>query len=258
MVAPAGLAAAERLEAIKKLADILSVPESDVEQLLVEGRLTGSLLLALQGKGVNMTPTVKNSVQAMVRSLEAAKTSPAPAPSPDPHFRSGATATIMFTDIVDSSATMQRLGDRDGRRLLSLHDEIVRHEVTAHEGQEVKSLGDGFMLSFRSVGRGLGCAVAIQQDLAVYNKKTPDTPLLVRMGLSVGEPVQDKNDLFGVSVITAARISAKAAAGQIMLSQVAYALASSSGEFEFRSVGEFELKGLGGSHEIYEVVWRVE
>mgnify|MGYP006159537849 CR=1 FL=1 len=258
MVAPAGLAAAERLEAIKKLADILSVPESDVEQLLVEGRLTGSLLLALQGKGVNMTPTVKNSVHAMVRSLEAAKTSPAPAPSPDPHFRSGATATIMFTDIVDSSATMQRLGDRDGRRLLSLHDEIVRHEVTAHEGLEVKSLGDGFMLSFRSVGRGLGCAVAIQQDLAVYNKKTPDTPLLVRMGLSVGEPVQDKNDLFGVSVITAARISAKAAAGQIMLSQVAYALASSSGEFEFRSVGEFELKGLGGSHEIYEVVWRGE
>jgi class 3 adenylate cyclase len=78
------------------------------------------------------------------------------------------------------------------------------------------------------------------------------------MGLSVGEPVQDKNDLFGVSVITAARISAKAAAGQIMLSQVAYALASSSGEFEFRSVGEFELKGLGGSHEIYEVVWRGE
>ena len=77
MVAPAGLAAAERLEAIKKLADILSVPESDVEQLLVEGRLTGSLLLALQGKGVNMTPTVKNSVQAMVRSPEAAKTSPA-------------------------------------------------------------------------------------------------------------------------------------------------------------------------------------
>jgi len=257
-VAPAGLAAVQRLETITKLADILSVPESDVEQLLTEGRLTGSLLLALQGKGVNMKPSVKNSVQAMVRSLEAAKTSSVAAPSSDPNFRSGATATIMFTDIVDSSATMQRLGDREGRRLLSLHDEIVRHEVTAHEGQEVKSLGDGFMLSFRSVGRGLGCAVAIQQDLAVYNKKTPDTPLQVRMGLSVGEPVQDKNDLFGVSVITAARISAKAGAGQVLLSQVAYALASSSGEFEFQSVGEFELKGLGGRHEIYEVLWSGE
>jgi class 3 adenylate cyclase len=153
---------------------------------------------------------------------------------------------------------MQRLGDREGHRLLSLHDEIVRHEVTAHEGQEVKSLGDGLMLSFRSVGRGLTCAVAIQQDLSVYNKKGPKVPLRVRMGLSVGEPVQDKEDLFGVSVITAARISAMAEGGQVLLSQVAYALASSSGEFEFQSIGEFELKGLGGRHEIYELLWRGE
>ena len=117
---------------------------------------------------------------------------------------------------------------------------------------------DGFMLSFRSVGRGLACAVAIQQDLTVYNKESPDPPLQVRMGLSVGEPVQDKEDLFGVSVITAARISAKADGGQVLLSQVAYALASSSGEFEFRTIGEFELKGLGGRHEIYELLWRGE
>ena len=114
------------------------------------------------------------------------------------------------------------------------------------------------MLSFRSVGRGLGCAVAIQQDLAVYNKKSPDTLLQVRIGLSVGEPVQDKEDLFGVSVIKAARISAKAGGGQMLLSQVAYALASSSGEFEFRPIGEYELKGLGGRHEIYEVIWSGE
>jgi len=253
-VAPAGLAAAQRLETITKLAGVLSAPESEVEELLTDGRLTGSLLLALQRKGVSITPSVKNSVQAMVRSLEAVKSSAIVTPDPDLHFRSGATATIMFTDIVDSSVTMQRLGDKEGRRLLSLHDEIVRHEVTAHEGQEVKSLGDGFMLSFRSVGRGLACAVAIQQDLTVYNKKSPDAPLEVRIGLSVGEPVQDKEDLFGVSVITAARISAKAEGGQVLLSQVAYALASNNGEFEFQSVGTFELKGLDGRHETYELL----
>lgn len=71
-------------------------------------------------------------------------------------------------------------------------------------------------------------------------------------------PLTVKDDLFGVSVITAARISAKAGAGQVLLSQVAYALASSSGEFEFRSIGEFDLKGLGGRNEIYEVLWRGE
>ena len=256
MVATSGLAAAQRLETITKLAGLLSAPEAKVEELLKDGRLTGSLLLTLQGKGVNITPSVKNSVQAMVRSLEAVKARPAATQSPDLHFRSGATATIMFTDIVSSSEMMQRLGDREGRRLLALHDEIIRHEVTTHEGQEVKSLGDGFMLSFRSVGRGLACAVAIQQDLAVYNKKTPNAQIQVRMGISVGEPVQDKEDLFGMSVITAARISAKAGGGQVLVSQVAYALASSSGEFGFRSVGEFELKGLDGSHEIYEVLWR--
>lgn len=257
-MAPAGLAAAKRLETITKLAGLLSAPETEVEQLLADGRLTGSLLLALQGKGVSITPPVKNSVQAMVRSLEEVKPGPATTPDSDLHFRSGATATIMFTDLVDSSSTMQRLGDKEGRRLLSLHDEIVRHEVTAHEGQEVKSLGDGFMLSFRSVGRGLACAVAIQQDLTVYNKKSPDAPLQVRMGLSVGEPVQDKEDLFGVSVITAARISAKADGGQVLLSQVAYALASNGGEFVFRSIGTFELKGLDGRHEIYELLWQGE
>ena len=65
-MAPAGLAAAERLETITKLAGVLSAPESEVEQLLTDGRLTGSLLLALQGRGVSITPSVKNSVQAMV------------------------------------------------------------------------------------------------------------------------------------------------------------------------------------------------
>ena len=127
--------------------------------------------------------------------------------------------------------------------------------ATAHEGSEVKSMGDGLMLTFRSARRAVASAVAMQRALAEYNRKSARVPVSVRIGLSVGEPVRDQKDLFGVSVIKAARITAKANGGQVLVSDIAHALASSSGEFSFRPVGPVELKGLTGSHHLYEVLW---
>ena len=257
MVSIAAVSGARRFETVSKVATFLSATDTDVDQLLQEGRLQGTILAVLKGKGVNITPSIKNSVQEMVRSLEPKNPTASIGRESDSHLTSDATATIMFTDIVGSSSMMARLGDKAGHQVLRIHDEIIRHEVVGHDGLEVKSLGDGFMLTFRSVGRGLACAVAVQTDIDLYNNKNTNTNtrISVRMGLSVGEPIQDSEDLFGMSVIIAARIAGKARGGQVLVSEVAHALASSSGDFRFRPVGPVELKGIVGSHELYEVLW---
>ena len=166
----------------------------------------------------------------------------APGPPQDQTSLSDGTATIVFTDIVGSSAMMGRLGDRVGRRVLAIHDRIIRREVAAYQGFEVKSMGDGFMLTFRSASRALACAVAIQKAFADYNGKRKEPPIRVRIGLTVGEPISDEKDMFGMSVITAARITATAGGGQVLISEIAHALAQSSGDFDFKPVGPVALK----------------
>ena len=111
------------------------------------------------------------------------------------------------------------------------------------------------MFTFRSARRAVACAVAIHKALADHNREQCQAPISVRIGISVGEPIHDDKDLFGMSVIMAARIAAKAAGGQILISQVAHALTSSSGDFDFRPIGSMELKGISGSHSLFEVVW---
>ena len=167
-----------------------------------------------------------------------------------------ATATIMFTDVVGSSTLMERLGDREGRRALTRHDEIIRRETAAHDGTEIKSMGDGFMLTFASARNGVACASAVQRMMAEHNSRRSTATIPVRIGISVGEPVSDSDDLYGISVIMAARITAKAKGGQVLVTEVVHTLASSSGEFKFGSLGTTKLKGVEGKHRVYEVIWQ--
>ena len=195
-------------------------------------------------------------MQTFVRSLEHKSASKAGSTTiVESRPKVDATATIMFTDVVGSTAMMQRLGDRVGRRLLIRHEEIVRDRTAAHSGSEVKGLGDGFMLTFPSSRLGVACAVDMQKALAEHNGERPQDAISVRIGISVGEPIHDNEDIFGASVIAAARITAVAGGGQVLVSEVAYVLASSSGEFAFRPFGPVALKGLPGDHLLYEVIW---
>ena len=240
-----------------RVAAFLGRPEGEVVQLLEEGRLGGVLLAGLRLKGLPVTPSLKDSVQTLVRTLEPERDA-----ASRQRLRHGAsmysdgTSTIMFTDVVGSSALMERLGDRAGRLLLRSSEVIIRRETEAYDGLEVKSMGDGFMLSFRSAGRAVACASAVQSAIADYNLQRKNDPISVRIGVSVGEPIQDEDDMFGLSVIMAARITAIARGGQVLLCPVSYALVSSSGDFDFRPLGPVELKGLEGSHHLYEVVCR--
>jgi class 3 adenylate cyclase len=244
----------EGLSGIKPVARLLGSPEDEVVQLVKDGKLGGAMVIALGQRGVSVTPSVKNSVASMVRTLEAEYCGLAPSGiEPD---SAQATATIMFTDIVGSTPSMIRLGDRRARAVFRIHDEIIRQQTAAYGGQEVKATGDGFMITFRSARSGVACAVAVQRELDRYNNEHQDTPVAVRIGLSVGEPLREDQDLFGSSVARAARISAAAVGGQVLVCQIVQALVAGTGDFDLREAGEFELKGISGMHTLSEVIWR--
>jgi class 3 adenylate cyclase len=178
------------------------------------------------------------------------------------HDQSGASAeitpavrAILFTDLCDSVAQTQALGDDGHVQLLREHDEIVRSQLAAHHGREVKHTGDGIMASFTSVSSAVACGIGVQQKLAVRNEEAT-TPLTVSIGISAGEPVTDDNDdLFGAAVQLAARLCAAASSGDIMASVAVRELCIGKG-FSFAEHDPLELKGMHEPVRAYAVTWR--
>ena len=168
------------------------------------------------------------------------------------------TVTILFSDIVDSSLLYEKLGDLRAHEVVRIHNEIIRQQITAHRGIEVKALGDSFMIAFSSARRAALCAIATQQSFAAYCDAHPDQPIRVRMGIHVGEAINELADYFGKAVIQAARIATLAEGEQILVSSTFRDLTASAGDLRFSFVGEKQLKGLGGAHLIFEVAWKSE
>lgn len=165
------------------------------------------------------------------------------------------TVTILFSDIENSSALYETLGDVRAHELIRVHNDIFRQQVSAHRGHEVKALGDSFMIAFSSARRAVLCAVDVQRSLAAYCESHPDPPFRVRMGLHVGEAINESADFFGKTVILAARIATLARGGQILVSSTVHELAGAAGDLRFAPFRETELKGLAGTHRIFEAVW---
>jgi eukaryotic-like serine/threonine-protein kinase len=165
------------------------------------------------------------------------------------------TVTIMFSDMVESTALYETLGDLRGSELIRTHNEIFRREVATHRGHEVQTFGDSFMIAFSSVRRAVLCAIAVQRAFAAYCESHPDLPIRVRIGLHVGEAVRESTDFFGKAVILAARVSSLAQGGQILVSSTLHDVAVSAGDLSFAPAGERPLKGLAGTHRLYELIW---
>ena len=202
--------------------------------------------MSLQGIDVSSPET---SIDAVVSAVEAER------PNLQPHAAPDGTVTVMFTDIENFTPVYELLGDVRAQEVLRTHNVIIRQQVSAHEGFEVKSEGDGFMVAFSSARRGLECAIAIQQALATHNTENEDEPIRVRIGLNTGEAIKEGEDFFGRSVILAARIASQAVGGEILVSSLLKALVESSGEFEFSEGREMELKGLAGVHQVFDARW---
>ena len=159
--------------------------------------------------------------------------------------------TILFTDLVGHTAMMRRLGDERGREVLRDHERIIRDVLREHGGAEVKTMGDGFMASFPSVTRAVECALALQRAFADRNE-TASEPLRVRVGLNAGEPIEDEGDLFGETVILAARIAAIAQGGEILASMAVRELCAGKG-FLFADMGEQVMRGFEDPVRVFEI-----
>jgi class 3 adenylate cyclase len=174
-----------------------------------------------------------------------------PAGQTRPEMDSGHRA-VMFTDIVDSTMTTTRLGDRMATELVRAHDAVVRRCLTRAGGREVKHLGDGIMASFALTADAIDCALAIQQDFDRYNRGNPE-PIHVRIGMDCGEPVEDSDDLFGSTVQLAARLCAAASSDQILVSE--NICREHGSQSLFVNMKLLQLKGFSGQLPAYECAW---
>jgi len=175
------------------------------------------------------------------------------AASPQPE-RVGGIHTILFTDIEGSTALTQRLGDSAARTLLREHERLTREALKAHGGAEVKTMGDGFMASFPSASRALECAIALQRAFAERNESAAE-PIRIRVGLNAGEPIEEEADLFGTSVILAARIAAQAEGGEILVSEAVRQIVAGK-MFLLADRGAVTLRGFEDPVHVYELSWR--
>jgi class 3 adenylate cyclase len=147
-------------------------------------------------------------------------------------------ATLLFTDLVDSTARAAELGDARWRHVLSGHFMAARAELERFGGREVKTTGDGLLVRFEGPARALHCAAAIRQHAQASG-------LEIRAGVHVGEVQLVGEDVRGVTVHEAARIMAAAGPGEILVSDLTRALAGASG-LRFEDRGTHTLKGLEG------------
>ena len=162
--------------------------------------------------------------------------------------------TILFTDMEDSTGITQQLGDARAMALLRTHDEVVREALAAHGGSEVKHTGDGMMASFKSVAAAIEAAVQIQRALAEA-EAAGQVPVGVRIGIAAGEPVTERDDLFGSTVQLAFRLSSRAGPRSILVSGAVRDLALGKG-FAFGTSKNVRLKGFDEPIRAVEVLWQ--
>jgi class 3 adenylate cyclase len=154
-------------------------------------------------------------------------------------------ATVMFTDIVDSTRRASAMGDRPWRDLLGQQNEVIRRELVRFSGREVKTLGDGMLATFDGPARAIRCALAVTDAVKPLG-------IEVRVGLHTGEVELVGDDVAGIAVHIAARVGALAGASEVLVSGTVKDLVAGSG-IAFSDRGEHELKGVPDRWRIFAV-----
>jgi class 3 adenylate cyclase/pimeloyl-ACP methyl ester carboxylesterase len=154
-------------------------------------------------------------------------------------------ATMLFTDIVGSTARAAELGDRGWRELLERHNALVRRELTRYRGEERDTAGDGFFATFDGPARAIRCAHAIVDGMH-------ELGLEVRAGVHTGECEVHEAKVAGLAVVIGARVAAQADGGEVLVSQTVKDLVAGAG-VDFEERGEHELKGVPGTWRLYAV-----
>jgi class 3 adenylate cyclase len=154
-------------------------------------------------------------------------------------------ATVLFTDIVDSTRRAAEMGDRDWHALLDAHDAVVRSQLARFRGREVNTSGDGFLAMFDGPQRAIRCAMAIRDAVQALG-------IEVRAGLHTGECEIRGDNIGGIGVHIGARVSAMAGANDVLVSSTLRDLVIGSG-LEFEERGAHELKGVPGEWHLFAV-----
>ena len=164
------------------------------------------------------------------------------------------TVTVLFTDLVGSTALQTRLPPAESDALRREHFAILRDAITGSGGEEVKTLGDGLMVSFGGVAPALRCAVEMQQRIERRNRSASPA-LVLRIGVAVGDATFEADDWFGQPVIEAARLCATADGGQILVTEAVHLLTVASDAPAMVPLGPVQLKGLPEPVTAWSVGW---
>ena len=154
-------------------------------------------------------------------------------------------ATLLFTDLVGSTARAAELGDRRWRDVVEQHHAAVRRELVRYDGAEMDTAGDGFFATFDGPARAIRCATAIVGAVRPLG-------LDVRAGLHTGEVEVADGNVAGIAVNIGARVAARAGPGEVLVSSTVRDLVAGSG-LEFEERGLAELKGVPGEWRLYAV-----
>lgn len=165
-----------------------------------------------------------------------------------PAVTSRSLATLLMTDIVDSTATLARVGDQAWRQMLAGHDRVVRSELRRNNGREIATTGDGFLAEFASAAAALDCGLRIRDAVGAFGVEA-------RLGVHTGEIERAGDDVRGLTVHTTARVMSSAGPSEVLTTTITMLL-STGAPFRFESRGERALKGLPEPIELFEVLPR--
>jgi class 3 adenylate cyclase len=205
---------------------------------LVAERIPGAKLLELPGR--DALPWI-GEADAVLEAIELFLTGERRTPQPDRVL-----ATVLFTDIVDSTSLSAAMGDRAWSEILARHDRIVRDEVQRGRGRVIKAIGDGYLATFDGPARAISSAVAIAGE-------TAELGIEIRSGVHTGEIEFDGEDIAGIGVTIGARIGALAGASEVLVSQTVRDLVAGAG-LKMEDAGEHELKGVPDRWRLFRVL----
>jgi class 3 adenylate cyclase len=208
----------------------------EAETMDVASRISNAKTMRVSGNDyleIFLSPDIADEIERFVAGEEA------------PSVPESVLATVMFTDIVDSTDHAARIGDRAWRDLLARHHAVVRRELSRYRGHERDTAGDGFFATFDGPARAIGAAQAITTGVRTLG-------LEARIGIHVGECELHDDKIAGLAVNIGSRVASKAGASEVLVSQTVRDLVAGSG-INFGDRGIHELKGIPGNWQLFAV-----
>jgi len=161
--------------------------------------------------------------------------------------------TYLFADLRDYTAFVETRGDAAAARLLRAYRSIVRAEIRAKRGVEIKTEGDSFYLVFNTPGDAVRCALGIARRAKAHNERHADLPLRIGIGINTGEAIEHDKAYVGSAVILASRLAQQAEAGRSLVTDTVRSLVRTGGLAPMRDLGAWKLKGVAESVHVYEI-----